>query len=63
MFLNGAVTQFTEKIRFRIYADAQNILNHPFWGMPNLSLNSTSFGTIGAPSQQRSMTFRGTLSF
>jgi hypothetical protein len=55
--------QFTEKIRFRLYADAQNILNHPFWGMPNLSLNSTSFGTIGAPSQQRSMTFRGTLSF
>jgi hypothetical protein len=55
--------QITERVRFQLYADAQNIMNHPFWGMPNLSLSSTSFGTIGAPSGNRTMTFRGTLNF
>jgi hypothetical protein len=55
--------QIREKIRFQLWAEAQNILNHPFWGMPNLNTNSTSFGTIGAPSGNRTMTFRGLLNF
>jgi hypothetical protein len=55
--------QIREHVRFQLYADAQNVMNHPFWGMPNLSLNSTSFGTVGAPSGNRTMTFRGTLNF
>ena len=55
--------QIREHVKFQLWAEAQNILNHPFWGMPNLSTNSTSFGTIGAPSGNRTMTFRGTLNF
>ena len=55
--------QVREGIRFQLYADAQNIMNHPFWGMPNLSVMATNFGTVGAPSGNRTMTFRGTLTF
>ena len=52
-----------EKLATYLSADAQNVMNHPFWGMPNLTLNSTSFGTVGAPTGNRTMTFRGTLNF
>jgi hypothetical protein len=55
--------QIREGIRFQLWGEAQNILNHPFWGMPNLNTNQTNFGTIGAPSGNRTMTFRGLLTF
>ncbi len=63
---NAAMTKtfaVTERIRLQLYADAQNVLNHPTWGMGNLGTYSTGFGTIGAPSGQRSMTFRGLVNF
>jgi hypothetical protein len=63
---NAAMTKtfaITERIKFQLYADAQNVLNHPSWGMGNLNLYSTSFGTVGAPSGNRTMTFRGQVSF
>jgi hypothetical protein len=55
--------QLREHLRFQLYADAQNVMNHPTWGLPSLSTNSTSFGIVGNPTGQRSMTFRGLLSF
>jgi hypothetical protein len=63
---NAAMTKnfrVTERIRLSLYADASNIMNHPSWGMGSVSTNSTGFGTIGAPSGSRSMTFRGNLQF
>jgi hypothetical protein len=55
--------KLTEKMRFVLYTNASNILNHPSWGMGNTNLNSTSFGTVGAPGGNRTMTFRGTFIF
>ena len=63
---NASITKnfrLTEKLKFQLYADAQNVMNHPSWGMGSLSLYSTSFGTVGAPTGSRAMTFRGLLSF
>ena len=53
----------TERMNFQLYAEGNNIMNHPSWGMGSVSSNSTSFGTTGAPGGARSMTFRGLLSF
>ncbi len=57
-----------ENMRFQLWAEAQNVMNHPYWGLPNLSTNSTSFGTVSGPLSggsynPRSMTFRGLLTF
>ena len=63
---NASITKnfrLTEKAKFQLYFDAQNVMNHPTWGMGSLSLFSTSFGTVGAPGGNRAMTFRGLLSF
>jgi hypothetical protein len=63
---NAAMTKtfkVTERVRLSVYAEANNIMNHPSWGMGSLSTNNTGFGTIGAPSGNRSMTFRGNLAF
>ena len=63
---NGSMTktfQISERFKFSLYAAANNLLNHPAWGLPNTATNSTSFGTVGAPSGSRSMTFSGTLRF
>jgi hypothetical protein len=53
----------SERLKFQLYADAQNVLNHPYWGMPSTSTYSTSFGTLGNPTGNRTMTFRGLFSF
>jgi hypothetical protein len=55
--------RFKERFRFELYGAATNILNHPAWGLGSTTLYSTSFGTTGAPSGSRSMTFKGTLYF
>jgi hypothetical protein len=53
----------TERMKFQFYGEANNLLNHPTWGLPNTNLFSTGFGTVGNPNGNRTMTFRGILSF
>lgn len=63
---DAAITKsfkITERAKFAIFGSASNILNHPTWGMPSTNVFSTTFGTVGAPSGNRTMTFRGTLTF
>ena len=68
---NASMTKnfrITERVRFALYGDANNVLNHPVWGLPNTVVTSTSFGTVGSPSGSnagnfRQMTFRGTIVF
>jgi hypothetical protein len=63
---NAAMTkrfQLTERWKLEVFASANNVLNHPSWGMGGTDLYSTSFGVTGAPSGNRSMTFRGLLRF
>ena len=63
---NASMTKnfrITERVRFALFAAANNVLNHPAWGLPNTSVSSTGFGTVGAPGGSRSMTFRGTINF
>jgi hypothetical protein len=55
--------QFTEKVRFQVFAGFNNVLNHARWGFPNTDVFSTSFGIVGAPGGNRSMNLRATLSF
>jgi Carboxypeptidase regulatory-like domain len=68
---NASMTKnfhITERVKFQLYADANNLLNHPSWGLPNTNAGSTSFGTLGSPSGSnaggyRTMTFRGMIVF
>ena len=39
-------TAITERVKFRLEAQAFNFLNTPFFGNPNTSVTSTSFGQI-----------------
>jgi Carboxypeptidase regulatory-like domain len=55
--------QFTEKVRFQVFAGFNNVLNNPRWGFPNIDVFSTSFGIVGAPGGNRTMNLRATLSF
>jgi len=40
--------RFKERMSFRIGASATNMFNHPNYGVPNLSLGTAAFGTIGS---------------
>lgn len=63
---NASLTKnyrITERWSFKLYAAANNILNHPSWGLPNTNVNSSSFGTVGNPGGARSMTFRADVIF
>jgi len=51
----------TKNLEFRM--DAINILNHPIWGAPNTSINSTSFGRITSATGSRSFTSNIRLNF
>jgi hypothetical protein len=51
----------TKNVEFRM--DAINILNHPNWGGPNTSINSTSFGRITSATGSRSFTGNLRLNF
>jgi hypothetical protein len=70
---NASLTKtfrITERWKLQLYAAANNVLNHPMWGLPNTNTSSSSFGTVGAPGTAglqsvapRSMTFRGVINF
>ena len=55
--------RFTERVNMRLYAEASNWLNHPFFGQGSLSLTSSSFGQITSASGTRSMILRWSLDF
>jgi hypothetical protein len=53
-----------ERRRFQFRADLFNVANHPVWGLPGETLNSTQFGTITSTrSTQREIQFAGRLFF
>ena len=53
----------TEKTKAELFAGFNNLLNHPRWGLPDTNVFSQTFGVVGAPSNNRSINLRGTLSF
>src|SRR5262245_28336832 len=55
--------KMTERMRFQFYAGANNVLNHPTWGLGNTNIYSTTFGVVGAPTGSRQVNLRGTLTF
>jgi hypothetical protein len=47
-----------------IRLDAINVLNHPNWGTPNLSIDSPGFGRIALPTTgNRQFTFTARVEF
>ncbi|HUA59373.1 MAG TPA: carboxypeptidase-like regulatory domain-containing protein [Verrucomicrobiae bacterium] len=63
---NASMTKtfrITERWKFQIFASANNVMNHPAWGLPSANVASTSFGTVGSPSGNRSMAFRANVLF
>ncbi len=50
-------------IRMTVRADALNLLNHPIWSTPSLSINSTSFGQITSASGNRNVVIGARLDF
>jgi hypothetical protein len=52
-----------EKAKVQFQMSVNNVLNHPSWGMGGTSVYSTSFGVVGSPGGNRSMTMRLTASF
>jgi hypothetical protein len=62
--------QIREGVRFQFFVGANNVLNHPSWGLGSANIYSTSFGVVGGPVTattvgvgSRTITLRGTLSF
>jgi hypothetical protein len=61
----------TEQVRFELFASFNNVLNHPRWGYRGLfnealldtNVFSTTFGVVSAPTGNRTINLRGTLSF
>ncbi len=53
----------TERGRLQVFASFNNVLNHPRWGFPNVNVFSQTFGVVGAPTGNRSINLRATLSF
>ncbi len=52
-----------EKARFEFFVGMNNVLNTPRWGFPDANVFSTTFGIVGAPTGNRTVNLRGTLSF
>jgi hypothetical protein len=64
--LNMALTkEFVIRERFKLgfWAQATNVLNHPFFGMGNLTTTGTNFGNITSASGTRTMLVRSYLNF
>jgi len=57
------VFRFRETKTFTVRADAINLLNKPQWGLPNTSINSTSFGQITTATGTRTITFNARIDF
>ena len=55
--------QITESTSFTLRADAINFLNKPQWGLPNLNMGSSGFGTIGSASGERTFTVNARIDF
>ncbi len=55
--------RFTERVNMRLYAEASNWLNHPFFGQGSLTLTGSTFGNITSASGTRSMILRWSLDF
>ncbi len=55
--------RITERVNFRLYAEASNWLNHPFFAQGSTSLTSSSFGNITSASGNRTMFLRWTMDF
>ncbi len=55
--------RITERVNFRLYADASNWLNHPFFSQGSLSLTASSFGNITSASGNRTMFVRWSMDF
>jgi carboxypeptidase family protein len=52
-----------ERGRLQTFASFNNVLNHPRWGFPNADVFSQTFGVVGAPTGNRTINLRATLSF
>lgn len=52
-----------ERVRLLVFSSFNNVLNHPRWGFPDANVFSTTFGVVGAPTGNRSINLRATLSF
>lgn len=64
--MNLSVTKnirFTERVNMRLYAEASNWLNHPFFSQGSLTLTGSTFGNITSASGTRSMILRWSLDF
>jgi len=55
--------RITETKEFEFRVDANNVLNHPNFGNPNLNINSTSFGRITTAGGNRSFVMNARLNF
>ena len=55
--------RFTERVNMRLYAEASNWLNHPFFAQGSLTLTGSTFGNITSTSGTRSMFLRWSLDF
>ena len=55
--------RFTERVTMRLYAEASNWLNHPFFPQGSLTLTGSTFGNITSTSGTRSMILRWSLDF
>ena len=55
--------RITERVNFRLYGEASNWLNHPFFSQGSMSLTSSSFGNITSASGNRTVFVRWTMDF
>src|SRR5207249_12078025 len=55
--------RITETKEFEFRVDANNVLNHPNFGNPNLNIDSTSFGRITSASGNRRFVMNLRLNF
>jgi hypothetical protein len=55
--------RFSERVNMRLYAEASNWLNHPFFAQGSLTLTGSTFGNITSNSGTRSMILRWSLDF
>jgi hypothetical protein len=63
---NVSVTKnirFSERVNMRLYAEATNWLNHPFFARGSLTLTGSGFGNITSTTGTRSMILRWSLDF
>jgi len=50
-------TTIREGHRVELRMEASNVLNHPSWGVGNLSIDSTAFGRIASAGSRRQIQF------